>query len=200
MDDMTGRGRLRTGIGLHGAELRRLATRSREVLLLAAIVGAATGLGVALFDTVVTKSVEWVDRLPLWAAAILPLFGLSVAAASLRWIGPSPSPATADEYLHAFHDPDHTLQLRPLVARMIAGIGTERARKRGAARKLPVTRVDRGSVGRARTAATGAAFAAGCGVDRLYERVLHLPWVVEPPYGLDGTRLLGLRVNPKGMR
>src|SRR5258708_5770765 len=119
MDEVTGRGRPRTGTGSRRAELRQLATRSREVLLLAAIVGAATGLGVALFDTVVTKSLEWVDRLPLWAAAILPLIGLSVAAASLRWIGPSGSPATADEYLHAFHDPDHTLQLRPLIARMI---------------------------------------------------------------------------------
>jgi chloride channel protein, CIC family len=94
------------------------------VLLLAAVVGAATGLGVALFDSIVTKSVDWVDRLPLWAAAILPLAGLSVAAASLRWIGPSASPATADEYLHAFHDPEHNLTLRPLVARMVAGIAT----------------------------------------------------------------------------
>jgi CIC family chloride channel protein len=106
------------------SEFRQLAMRSREVLLLAAIVGAATGLGVAGFDSVVARSVEWVDRLPLWVAALLPLVGLSVAAVSLRWIGPSASPATADEYLLAFHDRDHNLTLRPLVARVVAGVAT----------------------------------------------------------------------------
>ncbi len=124
MDIVTPREHFRIGITTRGAEIRRLATRSREVLLLAAIVGAATGVGVALFDTAVTKAVDRVDRLPLWAAAVLPLIGLSVAAAALRWIGPSSSPATADEYLNAFHDPDHDLTLRPLIARMIAGIAT----------------------------------------------------------------------------
>jgi len=84
---------------------RDLARRTREVVLLAAIVGALTGLGVAAFDTAVTRSLDQIDRLPLWAIAIGPLVGLSVAAAALRWVGPSASPATADEYLHAFHDP-----------------------------------------------------------------------------------------------
>ncbi len=124
MDVVTAGARIPGRIAFRGAELRRLATRSKEVILLAAIVGAATGLGVALFDTVVSRSVDWVDGLPLWVAAILPLAGLSVAAASLRWIGSSASPATADEYLQAFHDPDHSLTLRRLVARMIAGIAT----------------------------------------------------------------------------
>jgi CIC family chloride channel protein len=114
----------RTLLASRRGELRGLATRSREVLLLAGIVGVATGFGVALFDSVVTKALERVDRMPLWMVAILPLCGLSIAAAALRWIGPSSSPATADEYLHAFHEPEHSLTLRPLVARMIAGIAT----------------------------------------------------------------------------
>ena len=122
--DVVTSARLRSGFTLRSTELRQLATRSREVVLLAAIVGAATGLAVAGFDSVVTKGVEWVDRLPLWIAAILPLAGLAIAAASLRWLGPSSSPATADEYLLAFHDSDHELRLRPLVARIIAGVAT----------------------------------------------------------------------------
>ncbi len=103
---------------------RELARRSREVVLLAAIVGVATGLGVAAFDGAVTRSLEQLNRLPLWAIAVGPFVGLSVAAVALRWVGPSASPATADEYLHAFHDPTYRLPLRPLLARMVAGIAT----------------------------------------------------------------------------
>lgn len=124
MDPVTRRDRLRSGVGARRAELHRLARRSKEVLLLAAAVGVATGLGVALFDTAVTKAVDGVDRLPLWAAALAPPLGLSIAALALRVLGPSATPATADEYLHAFHDSDHSLALRPLVARMVAALAT----------------------------------------------------------------------------
>jgi chloride channel protein, CIC family len=103
---------------------RGLARRSRETLLLAAVVGAVTGVGVAGFESAVTWSLEQLNRLPLWAIACAPLVGLSVAALALRWLGPSSSPATADEYLHAFHDPEYPLPLRALAARMIAGIAT----------------------------------------------------------------------------
>jgi len=101
-----------------------LGRRSREVVLLAAVVGVVTGLAVAAFDTAVTRTLDQVDRLPLWAIALGPLVGLSIAACALRWIGPSASPATADEYLHAFHDPTHPLPLRHLAARMIAAVAT----------------------------------------------------------------------------
>ena len=103
---------------------RELGRRSRETVLLSAVVGAVTGLGVAGFDTAVTRGVDQINRLPLWIVALAPLVGLSVAAIALRWLGPSSSPATADEYLHAFHDPDYPLPLRALAARMIAGIAT----------------------------------------------------------------------------
>ncbi len=107
-----------------GSGARDLLRRSREVLLLAAIVGVATGLGVAAFDTVVTRSLDGLDELPLWVVAIAPLAGLTVAALALRGIGRGASPATADEYILAFHDPDHRLGLRALAARMIGGIAT----------------------------------------------------------------------------
>lgn len=103
---------------------RDLVRRSKEALLLAAVVGAVTGLGVAGFDSAVTHGVDAMNSLPLWATAIAPLVGLSLAAATLHFVGPDASPATADEYLHAFHDPEYKLTLRPLLARMIAGIAT----------------------------------------------------------------------------
>ena len=106
------------------AQSRDLARRSRDTLLLSAVVGVVTGIGVAGFESVVTGGLEQVNRLPLWAIAVAPLVGLTVAALALRWIGPSSSPATADEYLEAFHDPDRPLPLRALAARMIAGVAT----------------------------------------------------------------------------
>jgi len=105
-------------------ELRALARRSREVVLLAGIVGVLTGLGVAGFDSAVTSGVEALDRAPAFVTASAPLLGLTVAAILLAVVGRRCSPATADEYLHAFHDPDHTLDARALVARMLAGIAT----------------------------------------------------------------------------
>ncbi len=103
---------------------RELARRSREVVLLAAVVGALTGFAVAAFDSAITRSLEHLSRFPLWAIALGPTVGLSIAALALRWLGPKASPATADEYLHAFHDPAHLLKLRPFAARMIAAVAT----------------------------------------------------------------------------
>jgi chloride channel protein, CIC family len=114
----------RPTFGARAVELRELAKRSKEVLLLAAVVGALTGLGVAGFDEAVTRGLDALDRAPLWLVAVSPFVGLSVAALALRWLGRGSSPSTADEYLHSFHDPSHRLRLQPLIARMIAGIAT----------------------------------------------------------------------------
>ena len=73
------------------------------------MVGVTTGRGAAPFDTAVTRSLEQLDRLPLWAIALAPLVGLSIAAITLRWLGPNSTPETADEYLRAFHNPNHAL-------------------------------------------------------------------------------------------
>ena len=91
---------------------------------MSAVVGVLTGVGVAGFESAITRGLAEVNRLPLWGIAISPFIGLTVAALALRWIGPSSSPATADEYLHAFHDPDYALPLRALAARMVAGVAT----------------------------------------------------------------------------
>ncbi|HEY3723953.1 MAG TPA: chloride channel protein [Acidimicrobiia bacterium] len=100
------------------------AVRSRQVLLFAALAGVTTGLGVALFESIV---VEWLlDSfldLPLWALALMPTAGLVIAAVSLHVLGPT-SPGTTDAYLQAFHDPSERLTERPVAARMLAAIGT----------------------------------------------------------------------------
>jgi CIC family chloride channel protein len=106
------------------AELRTLARRSHEVLLLAGIVGLATGLGVALFDSAVTWGLDTLESAPLWFVAIAPAIGLGAAALVLRVLGGNASPSTADEYLRAFHAPSHRLTARHLVARMVAGVAT----------------------------------------------------------------------------
>ena len=89
------------------------AVRSRQVLLFAALAGVVTGLGVALFETIV---VEWLlDNfldLPLWALALMPTAGLVIAAVSLRALGPA-SPGTTDAYLQAFHDPEAAADRAP---------------------------------------------------------------------------------------
>jgi CIC family chloride channel protein len=98
--------------------------RSKEDLLVAALVGALTGLGVAGFEEVVTRGLDAINDAPLWCIAIAPTIGLAIAALCLRYIGGNCTPSTADEYLRAFHDPDVTLEPRPLVARMLGGIAT----------------------------------------------------------------------------
>jgi CIC family chloride channel protein len=106
-------------------ELRRLVARSHQVLVLSALTGAATGLVVALFEHVVVElSVERVVRQRLWVVALMPAIGLLVAFAVRHYVGRRTSAATADEYLHAFHDSDHELSLRDFFARMLAAVAT----------------------------------------------------------------------------
>src|SRR6516162_9057078 len=104
--------------------LRAFGRRSKEILLLAAVVGALTGFGVAGFDSAVTAALDQLAKAPLWVVAIAPTIGLVLTAAALTWLGRDASPATTDEYLHAFHDSSYVLGVRELVARMVAGLAT----------------------------------------------------------------------------
>lgn len=96
--------------------------RSREVVLLAAVVGAVTGLAVALFEWItVERLLEWVLEAPVEIRPWLPLVGLVVAALLLHRgrVGP----ATADEYILGFHSHDD-LDTTPLRWRMAAAVAT----------------------------------------------------------------------------
>lgn len=100
-------------------ELRDLARRSREAILLAAIVGAVTGAGVALGEWIVVgQMLEGVASLPWWAQAWLPLGGLAVAAIVLR-VGGRLSSGSADEYIVAFHGSGDVAS-RPVPYRLLA--------------------------------------------------------------------------------
>jgi CIC family chloride channel protein len=99
--------------------------RSREVVLLAAITGALTGLFVRFFEYIVVEVVyERILQGPLWLGAIAPGIGLMLSAILLKTVGNGASPATSDEYLRAFHDPDYPLRLRAFVGRMAASVTT----------------------------------------------------------------------------
>jgi CIC family chloride channel protein len=104
---------------------REFARHSRDVVLLAAVTGVATGFAVALFERIV---VEWLVahlfELSPWVLAFVPLVGLTVAWGALRFVGRTDSPATADLYIVAYHDNERPLRLREAPGRMLAAIAT----------------------------------------------------------------------------
>src|SRR5947209_8714216 len=106
-------------------ELRRLLDRSREVVILAAVIGVASGLGVAAFDRITADGLfSWLTSLPGWAEALGPLLGLAMAAAALRWLAGGAGPATADEYIKSVVDPEARFDLRPVPGRLLASMAT----------------------------------------------------------------------------
>lgn len=105
-------------------ELRVLVRRSREVVLLSAITGILTGLGVRGFEYVVEELYDAVLHAPTWAAATAPAIGLVTSALVLKFVGGGASPSTSDEYLRAFHDHAYRLRPRYLAARILASIAT----------------------------------------------------------------------------
>ena len=99
--------------------------RWHRVLLLSALTGVITGLAIAGFDWLTARTIlEQVFKLPRLAQAFAPGVGLVLAWAALRWLGNNASPSTSEEYLHAYHDPEHPLDPRPFPARVLASIAT----------------------------------------------------------------------------
>ncbi len=104
---------------------REFARRSHEVVILAAITGAVTGAGVALFDRIVVDELlDHLFELSPWVLGFMPLFGLALALLAMRYVARSDDPGTTDLYLKAFHDPDHPLRFREFPGRMLAAIAT----------------------------------------------------------------------------
>ncbi|NBV03725.1 MAG: chloride channel protein, partial [Acidimicrobiia bacterium] len=103
-------------------EFRSLVRRSREVILISAITGIATGLFVRGFEYLVEVAFHALVEAPLWVGAVGPAAGFVLAAVILRVVGGGTSPATSDEYLRAFHDSQYRLGLRDLLARASAAV------------------------------------------------------------------------------
>ncbi len=107
------------------AEWRSLLDRSREVVILAAVIGVVTGLGVAAFDQITAVGLfAWVTSLPAWAEVAAPVVGLAVAALALRFLAGGAGPGTADEYIKAVVDPEGRFALRPVLGRLVASMAT----------------------------------------------------------------------------
>ena len=112
-------------LDLRTDELRDLVRRSREVVLLAAVTGAITGLLVryfeyfvaeVAFDTLLHADWRW--------GLVVPALGLVASAVILHSVGAGATPATSDEYLRAFHDSEYPLRWRAFVARIAAAVTT----------------------------------------------------------------------------
>lgn len=108
---------------LRREQLRELTRRSRQVLLLASVTGALTGLVVAGFERL-TKEVllDAVVHAPRAVQVVAPAIGLAIAWLCLR--AGRASPATSDEYIRSFHDSTGRLSLRAVPARIAAAVAT----------------------------------------------------------------------------
>lgn len=119
---------LSTGRRVLGAgtnELRSLLSRSRDVMLLAAIIGAVTGLLVAVLDRLIIEVLlERVLHAPLAVVVIMPGVGLVIAAVMLRVVGGGVTPSTTDEFIKAIPDPELPFTLRSVPTRLMASIVT----------------------------------------------------------------------------
>jgi CIC family chloride channel protein len=106
-------------------DFRRVRQRWYRVLVLAALTGALVGLAIALFEWVVGDGLlEWTLGLPEGVRWCAPAVGLVLAWCALRFVGRGASPATADEYLDAYHHHDGDLPAREVPGRTLASAAT----------------------------------------------------------------------------
>jgi CIC family chloride channel protein len=101
-----------------------MSRRTQQAIVLAAVTGVITGLGVALFEWLTREVIfDHVHRLAAGWQIAAPGAGLLLAAAALRWLAKGASPSTADEYIHNFHE-ERRLPLAPVAGRMVASVAT----------------------------------------------------------------------------
>lgn len=106
-------------------ELRSLVVRTRELVLFTALIGAATGLGVAVLDRVTVEILlDSARRAPVALRVLLPGAGLVVTTLALRHLGRGASPSTADEYVKAIPHPEVPFDLRSVPARLVGALAT----------------------------------------------------------------------------
>ena len=96
-----------------------------DALALSAVTGCLTGAGVALFEWVTREQLfDRVHRASEVVQVVAPVGALVLAALVLRYLGRGASPATADEYIHNFHQRDTPFDPRSVPARMLASVAT----------------------------------------------------------------------------
>jgi chloride channel protein, CIC family len=115
----------RSRVARHRADVFALGRHTRLVVVFAALTGAVTGLGVAGFESVTRSGLfDHLRRAPVAVQIAAPLAGLILAAVSLRYAARGATPATADEYIHNFHQPGVRLGLRAVPGRLLASVAT----------------------------------------------------------------------------
>jgi CIC family chloride channel protein len=103
--------------------IRALGRRSNEVLLLAAVVGATTGLAVAGFEQITRDGLlEVVIEAPTAVQLLVPGIGLTLCTIVLA-IGRA-TPSTSDEYIRGFHAAEGLGRLGAAPARLLASVAT----------------------------------------------------------------------------
>jgi chloride channel protein, CIC family len=106
-------------------EIRQVARLSQQILVGAALVGVTVGLAVGAFDRVVAEvAIDGLLDAPSPVQVVVPMVGLLLSAAALRWIGDRASPATSDEYLRAFHGEPARFDRRAILGRVAASAAT----------------------------------------------------------------------------
>jgi len=95
-----------------------------HTLAVAAILGAAVGIGVFAFERTIQFMLEHVRAAPTGVMIAAPSVGLMVTALILR-LGPTPrSRSTADEYLLSIHNPSRQIPIRQVAVRLAAAVAT----------------------------------------------------------------------------
>ena len=101
------------------------AWRWHRMLFLSALTGVIAGLAVAGFEWLTNRTLlAWTLGLPRVWQTLAPGIGLVLAWAALHWLGRDATPSTSDEYLAAYHDPEHPFALRLMPARVMASVAT----------------------------------------------------------------------------
>jgi CIC family chloride channel protein len=107
------------------AELRTLLDRSREVVVVSAVLGAVVGLGVAVFEQGAAEGLlEEVLSARPWVQVLAPAVGLLLSALALRYLARDPSQATTDVYVQAMPDRRAPFPTRPYLGRLAAAFAT----------------------------------------------------------------------------
>ena len=67
-------------MGIDRDRVRKVVEKSTQVVVVAGLVGALTGFGVAGFERIVVNGlIDNIDDLPLWMVAVAPMVGLLLA-------------------------------------------------------------------------------------------------------------------------
>ncbi len=101
-------------------------TSLQKWFILAAILGAIAGMGVAGAALIGEQFLEGavLDSRIIWVFLFTPAAGLLIAKAVITWLTPDRSTATTEAFIGDYHSPDTSLGWRSIPGKFIAAIAT----------------------------------------------------------------------------